>query len=133
MKHRRKKIELRGSQKVLANGRPRPKRAARLVEQHLSMLGLTRRVQRTIGDDQLVGRLFPLTSRAVESVRFASPRSPEKYLLIEEMRGAPDANGWISEFHQVRAPFWIRKRKLGALRLVEEALDAMDCHRLEQS
>jgi hypothetical protein len=132
MKFRRKKIKLREGQKMpTTSARPRRKFSTKLVKDHLSVLGLAFRVLESVFDDQLVGRLLPLTSRAIESLRFAAPRSPEKYLLIKEMRGAPDANGWIVDAHQVRRPFWIRKRELGKLILVEEALDAMDRSRLK--
>lgn len=133
MKFRRKKIKLREGQMLPTIGRPRRKFSAKLVREHLSVLGLASRVQGAIFDDRLISQLFPLTSRAVASLRFASPRSREKYLHIKEMRGAPDTNSWIADWHQVRVPFWVRKRELSKLRLVEEALDSMDRKRQEES
>jgi hypothetical protein len=100
-----------------------------LFREHLAILGMASRLQGAIVDDGLRRKLLLLTSRVIDMMRFATPRSPNKYLFITEMRGSPDAYGWISSSHKVSVPFWIPKRELSRLSSIEETLDALDCQR----
>lgn len=100
-----------------------------LFWEHLAILGLAFRLEGAIIDDGLTRRLLVLTSRLIDAVRFARPRSPGKYLFITEMRDGPDESGWISSGNQISVPFWLPKRELIRLSLIEEALDALDRQR----
>lgn len=123
MKFRHKKTTARSRKVCPRAPKLRNLRGARLlVTQHLAMLGLQSYLEEAMVDDYLAQILLPTTSIAIDTIRFAPPRLPQKYLLIQQVLGTPDPAGWIFDFHRLVVPYWVPKRELGRLRAIETTL-----------
>ena len=57
------------------------------------------------------------------NVRYDAPDDTSGWIHVVELRGEPDAGGWITRAEKADSPFWILKRELHLLTALEYALD----------